>query len=1362
MMRLVSLLLCLAATPSLAQTGFRWVAEPQFEAAGSAHRGVVPVQQGGLWGLMGADGGWIVAPSFQAVGGSGEGRFAVQAKGLWGVVDTVGQVVLPLEFEAVGTPAAVTPVKWQGAWYAVNADGTAQDAPLAFDTLVGNDGTCITGTAAGQPVLEERGSQPNLARPEGAEKISAPSGGYAVVQVAGRRGYVDCAYGSLLGGFGESGGDFYDDARRMSEGMAAVRLQDLWGFAALQFGQELPPLYLAAREFTEGLAPVQAEDGLWGYIDKRGRMVIPPAFDQAYSFSDGLAGVQAGDLRGFVTPDGTVAVPPQFEDFWRHDGGVVPVRQGGLWGVIAPAATDPATRFDLPLAELKAGLAARGARYDLVPSAPHWYFAQDIVSMHSINLTADRRLMVTVLNDTAGEVAIWDMQSHRLVRKIALPGVTQALLLPGTEMLAVGTDDGHLLLLDAVTGAELHRIRPHGHAVVDLVVAPDGTMLASADATEVRLWSLTTGEMLAQIATPAAKLRFSADSTEIYAGSVRGGLGRWSLSGELLAAVEEGPPLEYGGGPFDGAVTNMALGPGGLLANVRSDLVQQPDGFYAEINQIEITTESGRRAIEVAKGITTIQTLDISGDGRLLAYAGLRDEDFSAVVELRDLATGEVLFTQRIDRQDPGDGIARWMMAVDRLAFVPGEERLILVGAQGEAIVEFDPGTGRMTGAFGEPLVPGFPSVAPLDGTRFLVSDGNGKLWIWNLAEGVLEGTVDLGVSLGVEQGLILTADTLYLYDALEEGSGIAVDLATLAPRPLAPGEMERAMATVEDGPAPPDPEALARLPGGGLGAVVLAGGRIAVETESVGLHRAYDLSTGNLLLQFLATPDGEWLALTPEGFFAASANGARLVSVSSGLRAFSVDQVYQQLYRPDVVRDTLLAALNNTRFTPPDVPDLETILQTGPAPLARFNAPLDGTRATDDTVEIVAELRDEGGGIGRVEWRVNGLTVEVQSRSAAALGADEDATLARTRVALEPGANVIEIVAYNAAGLLASAPQSLTVQWDGVASSVPPALHVLAVGVNDYADGRLKLNFAAADARAFSEAMRTAAQGLFPDFTIVTLLDDEVTEARLDAAFTELGKTVKPQDVFLFFLAGHGKTLEGKYYFLPQDFRFEGDDPIRMHAIDQDRWQEWAARVKARKSVMIYDTCESGSLTGTRSVDAAMAQSAAVQRLTRAMGRTILSASTDDAPALEGYKGHGVMTYALLEGMGAGDANGNATIEVTELAAFIDAKVPELSAAAFGQRQVPQMSIRGSDFALGATVAVLSAEESFPAVLTHVVAGGTEVRAEAGEGEVVRVIDAGVFFGVYRIEEADGWARIAKDGRALGWVPATALAPLQ
>jgi hypothetical protein len=161
-------------------------------------------------------------------------------------------------------------------------------------------------------------------------------------------------------------------------------------------------------------------------------------------------------------------------------------------------------------------------------------------------------------------------------------------------------------------------------------------------------------------------------------------------------------------------------------------------------------------------------------------------------------------------------------------------------------------------------------------------------------------------------------------------------------------------------------------------------------------------------------------------------------------------------------------------------------------------------------------------------------------------------------------------------------------------------------------------------------------------------------------------------------------------------------------------------------------------------------------------MGRTILSASTDDAPALEGYQGHGVMTWAMLDALGSGDLNGNATLEVTELASYLDVKVPEISSAAFGFRQVPQMSVQGSDFALGSAVAVLGdAPETFPATLSHVVAGGTQV-LDAPDGAEMLVIETGVFYGVFKIEEQGGFARIAKDGKALGWVPVAALTPLQ
>src|SRR3712207_3531842 len=82
-----------------------------------------------------------------------------------------------------------------------------------------------------------------------------------------------------------------------------------------------------------------------------------------------------------------------------------------------------------------------------------------------------------------------------------------------------------------------------------------------------------------------------------------------------------------------------------------------------------------------------------------------------------------------------------------------------------------------------------------------------------------------------------------------------------------------------------------------------------------------------------------------------------------------------------------------------------------------------------------------------------------------------------------------------------------------------------------------------------------------------------EVTAANLDRVFGEVSHCVRPDDVFVLFLAGHGKTLDGRYYFLPQDFHYRGESSIAQSGVGQDRWQDWFARIQARKSILLYDT---------------------------------------------------------------------------------------------------------------------------------------------------------------------------------------------
>ena len=74
---------------------------------------------------------------------------------------------------------------------------------------------------------------------------------------------------------------------------------------------------------------------------------------------------------------------------------------------------------------------------------------------------------------------------------------------------------------------------------------------------------------------------------------------------------------------------------------------------------------------------------------------------------------------------------------------------------------------------------------------------------------------------------------------------------------------------------------------------------------------------------------------------------------------------------------------------------------------------------------------------------------------------------------------------------------------------------------------------------------------------------DAEVVTDKLDAAFQELSKKIQPTDVFVLYLAGHGKTTDGRYYFVPQNFKLDGErtDPaidaaVKAQGISQEQWQ--------------------------------------------------------------------------------------------------------------------------------------------------------------------------------------------------------------
>jgi uncharacterized caspase-like protein len=130
-------------------------------------------------------------------------------------------------------------------------------------------------------------------------------------------------------------------------------------------------------------------------------------------------------------------------------------------------------------------------------------------------------------------------------------------------------------------------------------------------------------------------------------------------------------------------------------------------------------------------------------------------------------------------------------------------------------------------------------------------------------------------------------------------------------------------------------------------------------------------------------------------------------------------------------------------------------------------------------------------------------------------------------------------------------------------------------------------------------------------------------------------------------------------------------------------------AKIKARKSVIILDTCYAGaasSLSGLPNLVATrgLGEKTAITRLMRATGRAVLAASSDKQLALEGHQGHGYFTSALLQGLGGqADGDKDQQIDILELASFLDREVPRISR----DRQFPVLETQGlKAFPIGLT----------------------------------------------------------------------------
>lgn len=901
-----------SAEVSVAQTGYRWIVEPQYDAAGSAFDGVVPLLSGKKWGLMGAEGTWRVPPSYDALGRASDGHIAVKIGGNWGIIDIDGIEIVPPIYQDIGQWADRIPAKLNNVWTVLDRKGREVYGPLPIDKLSGNEGHCIAGQIGDRAFVYD--GRPSVARSfdepfvtsKGSMRVFAPTAGMVRYSTDDGFGFITCRW---LRKIGEP---LFETARRVmpSNELAAARVNGKWGLFSVrdnQVEEVFSPQYAGMRDYTENRLPVKLDTGKWGYLNPYQAVEVEAQFDQAYSFSDGIAGVQVGDKRGFILPDGTFAAEPIFEDFWRHARGIAPVKLNGKWGVIAFDATSETEALDFDPNLLTD--AADNARGRVQISVPHKYFRQDFFNVQSIVLSDDAQVMATILDETEGEepswrgeIALWDTQTKMALGRLHTPGAVQARFVGQGDIIAVGEVTGHLSLWSTSGTRQLLRLRPSLQPLIHLAVSGDAKLLAASDGDKSWLWNLESGRQIGHTDLSARALGAAQDGNSILALDDRAALYRWSIDGappeRLTSALFENAitETEYGDVPTIHAAT-IAAGPvGAVVTNStgsgkpRTLYVFQngtwqnadlPDSYYA-VFDLAISPDQSRVLVGEASSFSLYGISDLSQVTHYGLYGG--EIEGSRALTLDQLSS------------------------VDTLTFLDQHDRLIAIGSEGFPIVSINLDGSANPAPFGAEMdLPVFGASATIAGHKVFHLTGAGHIAVFDLATGKPAPPIPTSAMPVVEyepHGYLFSGTDGLAYYEFYDGPGLRIEPASLQTTELAPREAARFASHDRN------QTVIATLEKAGLSETLLAvesrpAGVVMISSAS-GLLSLLDTQSGERLATLAFFKGDDWAIATELGFFDGTLRGMQALSAVDGLRARPVIEAMPRFHRPDMVQAIL------------------------------------------------------------------------------------------------------------------------------------------------------------------------------------------------------------------------------------------------------------------------------------------------------------------------------------------------------------------------------------------------------------------------------------------------------------------------
>jgi WD40 repeat protein len=424
------------------------------------------------------------------------------------------------------------------------------------------------------------------------------------------------------------------------------------------------------------------------------------------------------------------------------------------------------------------------------------------------------------------------------------------------------------------------------------------------------------------------------------------------------------------------------------------------------------------------------------------------------------------------------------------------------------------------------------------------------------------------------------------------------------------------------------------------------------------GVIRLWDIDAGREIVQFVSLKDGEWIVLTPEGYYNSSLNGHKYLHIKVGNKVYGIDQFYDVFYRPDIVA----AKLKGDDISGLITLTLEEALKNPPPTVEFSSVP---SQTDQPKVKVCYQAKSTGGGIGEVRlfhnvklvqsdgyYRevaktstgttplalLNSRSIYADMRSLHIKATTDDASLISSKskgdlfedckeIDAVSGENEVSVSAFNGGNTVQSYLK--TTKFNSTIRSEEPRLYILSIGINQYRDRSVNLKYAVKDAKELEEKIKIQSATLYQPRNIhySLLTDTEANKTNIIGKINALADAIKPQDSFILFVAGHGVLLQNQYYMLTHDFNGQASDTCM---ISSNEIVEMSKKIKSLSQLFIFDTCHAGGVDTIISglYDARMSV------LAKKMGLHIYASANDKQAAMDGYKDNGLFTYTLLNGL--------------------------------------------------------------------------------------------------------------------------------